>query len=76
MKAVKAIYQNGKVKFAKKPSEPGPIEVVVVFPGPSDDPWEMILAEKIPRRSFAKYAQESLKEIRSGKAKPLKVRSL
>ena len=39
MKAIKAIYENGKVKLSEKPEEPGPVEVVVVFPEPSDDPW-------------------------------------
>jgi hypothetical protein len=76
MKAVKAIYQNGKIKLSEKPQEAGPIEVVVVFPDPSDDPWEAILAEKAPRRSFVKYAAECLEEMRQGKAKPLKFRDL
>jgi hypothetical protein len=76
MKAIKAIYQNGRVKLSEKPAEPGPMEVVVVFPEPSDDPWEDILAEKTPRRSFAKYVEECRKEIRQGKVKPLKLRDL
>jgi hypothetical protein len=76
MKAIKAIYRNGKVTFTEKPSDPGPVEVVVVFPESSDDPWASIVAEKTLRHSFAKYAQESMKEIRAGKGKPLKVRDL
>ena len=38
MKAVRAIYQNGRVKLSEKPADRGPVEVLVVFPEPSDDP--------------------------------------
>ncbi len=76
MKAVKAIYQNGKIKLSEKPQEAGPTEVLVVFLEPGDDPWEAILAEKAPRQSFVKFAEECLKEMRKGKAKPLKFQDL
>jgi len=76
MKAVKAIYQNGKIKLSEKPQDAGPTEVLVVFPEPGDDPWEVILAEKTPRRSFVEFAEDCVDQIRKGKAKPLKIRDL
>ncbi len=71
MKAIKAIYKNGKITLSEKPPEPGPMEVLVVFPEPADDPWQGILAETTPRPAFVKFAQECLEEIAKGKAKPL-----
>ena len=44
MKAVKAIYENGKIKLSEKPAEKGPVEVMVVFP--ETDPWDAILNER------------------------------
>jgi hypothetical protein len=76
MKAVKAIYQNGRIKLSEKPEDPGPMEVVVVFSEPSDDLWERILSEKTPRPSFARFAQKCLEEIHQGKAKPLRLKDL
>ncbi len=76
MRAVKAIYENGKVKLSEKPDQPGPVEVLVVFPEPNDDPWEAILNEKTPRPAFVKFAQKCMDEIRQGKAKPLKLEQL
>jgi hypothetical protein len=71
MKAVKATYAGGKITFAEKPPEVGPVEVLVVFPEEADDPWKDILAEKKPRPAFAKFANECLEQIGKGKAKPL-----
>lgn len=76
MKAVKAIYHNGKVKLSEKPSDPGPVEVVVVFPEPSDDPWETILKDPTPRPALARWIKEVRKEIAQGKAKPLDFKRL
>jgi hypothetical protein len=76
MKAIRAIYHNGKVKLSQKPTDAGPTEVLIVFPEPDDDPWEAILAEKTPRPSFAKFVEECRGEIRKGKAKPLRLRDL
>lgn len=74
MKAVKAIYKNGKIKLTEKPKAKGPVEVLVVFP--EDDPWQAILEEKTPRPAFTKYVEECMKEIARGKAKPLKLDQL
>ena len=71
MKAIKAIYQNGKVKLSDKPSDPGPMEVVVVFPVPSDDPWEAILNDPRPLPALARRIQQVRDEIAKGKTKPL-----
>jgi hypothetical protein len=71
MKAIKAIYQNGKVKLSEKPEDPGPVEVVVVFPEPSDDPWEAILNDPRPRPALAERIRQVREEIAKGKTKPM-----
>jgi len=71
MKAAKATYNNGKITLAEAPPEPGPVEVLVVFPEAADDPWHSILAEQTPRPAFAAFAQQCLEDIAKGKAKPL-----
>ena len=71
MKAIKAIYQNGRVKLSEKPAAPGPMEVVVVFPEPSDDPWESILNDPRPRPALATQIQQVRDEITKGKTRPL-----
>jgi hypothetical protein len=76
MKAIKAIYQNGRVKLSEKPAEPGPMEVVVVFPVPSDDPWDAILNDPRPRPALARRIQQVRKEIAKGKTKPLDLEQL
>ena len=76
MKAVKAIYEKGKIKLSEKPADQGPTEVLVVFPEPADDPWEAILNEQTPRPSFLKFVEECKAEIRQGKAKPLNLDDL
>lgn len=76
MKAIKATYENGKVTLAERPSEPGPMEVLVVFPEAADDRWREILQERRLRPAFAKFAEKCLKEIKKGKAKPFKLDDL
>jgi hypothetical protein len=76
MKAIKAIYQNGKVKLSEKPVGRGPMEIVVIFPEPSDDPWEAILNDSTPRPALSRRAKEVQAEIAQGKAKPLKLSQL
>jgi hypothetical protein len=76
MKAVKGIYEKGKIKLSEKPADQGPMEVVVVFPEASDDPWEQILNEKTIRPSFQKFVEECEEEIRQGKTKPLSLDDL
>ena len=71
MKAIKAIYRNGKVKLSEKPSDPGPLEIVVVFPEPSDEPWEAILRDPRPRPALARRIQQVRDAKRKGKTKPL-----
>lgn len=76
MKAVKATYENGKIAFTEQPPSTGPVEVLVVFPEPADDPWESILAEKTTRSAFTEFAKGCMKEIAKGKAKPLELKQL
>jgi len=76
MKAVKATYEKGKVTLSETPPEPGPMDVLVVFPEATDDPWEGIFAEKTPRPAFAKFAKKSLEKIAKGKARPLELDQL
>jgi len=76
MKALKGIYKNGKIELAEKPTERGPMEVVVVFPEPSDDPWQSILNDSRPRPALLRRIKEVRKEIAEGKAKPLKLGQL
>jgi hypothetical protein len=71
MKAVKATYENGKITLSEAPAEPGPIEVLVVFPETADDPWEQIIHDPMPRPALAQRKKEVEKEIASGKASPL-----
>ncbi len=71
MKAVKAIYENGKVKLSEKPNTAGPLEVLVVFPEPSDDPWESMINDPAPRPALARRIEEVRDEIARGKTKPL-----
>ena len=71
MKAIKATYQNGKVKLSEKPSERGPMEVVVVFPEPSDDPWEAILNDPRPRPALARRMRQVRDEIKKGETTTL-----
>jgi hypothetical protein len=71
MKAIKATYKNGRVTLSEKPPEPGPFEVLVVFPETADDPWESILNDPTPRPALAKRLKELEKEIAQGKASPL-----
>jgi len=71
MKAIKATYKNGKITFSEKPPEAGPVEVLVVFPEVTDDPWEQILNDPTPRPALTKWVNEVKKEIAQGKAIPL-----
>jgi len=52
------------------------MEVLVVFPGSADDPWEAILNEKTPRPAFLKFVEECQEEIRKGNTKPLNLDDL
>lgn len=76
MKAVKAIYEKGTIKLSEEPVEAGPLEVLVVFPEPANEPWEEILNEPTPRPSFLKFAEACEAEIREGKSVPLKLEEL
>jgi hypothetical protein len=72
MKAIKAIYQNGKIRLSEKPTEPGPMEVFVVFPESSDDPWEAILNDPRPRPALARRIQQVREEIATARMGPSK----
>ena len=76
MKAIKAIYHKGEVTLSEKPSEPGPLEVLVVFPVTSDDPWTRILDDPKPRPALDRLVKKVRREIAADKAKPLDLRKL
>jgi hypothetical protein len=76
MKAVKAIYEKGKIKLSEKPAEQGPLEVLVVFPDDGDDSWQAILNETSMRPSFQRFVEECQEEIRQGKSRPLNLDDL
>ena len=76
MKAVKATYENGQVTLAEAPPAAGPIEVLVVFPEPADDPWEQILADPAQRPELSKWIAEVENEIAAGLTHPLKIEDL
>ena len=71
MKAIKAVYEDGRLSLAEEAPEKGPVEVVIVFPNGEEDPWERILSEPTMRPAFAKFMQEALDDIAQGKTKPL-----
>ncbi len=71
MKAIKATYKDGRIKLSEKPTDPGPMEVVVVFPESADDPWNEILRDPHPRPALLTLAKKVKKEIAQGKAEPL-----
>jgi hypothetical protein len=71
MRAVKAIYENGRITLAEPPPATGPTEVLVVFPEPADDPWREILDDSKPRPVLDRWVAEVEAEIASGRAKPL-----
>jgi hypothetical protein len=76
MKALKAIYEKGKIKFSEKPTEEGPVEVVVVFPEREKDPWEEILNDPTPRPKLNKLVNQVKRDITRGKAAPLRLDDL
>lgn len=71
MKAVKAIYNDGQVTLKKRPKANGPVEVLVVFPRTTNDPWESILNDPTPRPALNQFIKEAEEAIAQGKASPL-----
>jgi hypothetical protein len=71
MKAVKATYRNGKITLSEKPLQKGPMEVLVVFPEATDDPWEQILTDATPGPVLTQWMKEVEEEIAHGKTTPL-----
>lgn len=71
MKAIKATYEDGKIELSELPPETGPMEVLVVFPEATDDPWQQILLDSTPRPALNQWVKEVEEEIAQGKASPL-----
>jgi hypothetical protein len=69
LKAIKAIYEKGKVKLFEKPVEQSLSEDV-------DDPWQAVLNEKRPRPAFQKFVDQCQMEIKRGNSRPLNVDSM
>ena len=76
MKAVKATFENGQVTLTEPPPSVGPIEVLVVFPEQSDDPWERILSDPSQRPELSKWITEVESEIAAGQTRPLAIDDL
>jgi hypothetical protein len=71
MKAVKAIYIDGQITLSELPVFSEPVEVLVVFPEATDDPWLDLLLESAPRPALSKRIKDLEEEIIQGKAIPL-----
>ncbi len=76
MKAVKATYENGQITLTESPPSGGPIEVLVVFPEKSDDPWERILSDPTRSPELSKWITEVESEIAAGNTSPLTIDKL
>jgi hypothetical protein len=71
MKAIKAVFNAGRVKLTEPAPRKGPVDVLVVFPEPDEDPWEKTLSQKKPRPAFARLMKETVKKVEQGKTLPL-----
>jgi hypothetical protein len=78
MKAIKATYRNGQITLSEPlpDPDPGPIDVLVVFPEEADDPWERILNDPRPRPALEKLVKEVEEESTQGKTAPLDLSQL
>jgi hypothetical protein len=81
MKAIKAVYENGKVDLSEEAPGNGPLEVLVVFPEENvsedgDEAWNKILNDPTPRPKLRSFLEEVKKEVAEGKAKPLRLEDL
>lgn len=77
MKAIKAIFKNGKVKLTEQPPLDEQAEVLVIFPESDGDArWEEILSDATPRPALEQEIREVEEEIARGKAKPLRLKDL
>jgi hypothetical protein len=54
LKAVRGKYVKGKIRLAEPAPASGPVDVLVVFPESSDDPWDAILNDPTPRPALIK----------------------
>lgn len=77
MRAVKAIFKNGKVKLTEQPPLDEQAEVLVIFPEADGDArWEEILSSTKRRPALEKRAAKALKDFKAGKTKPLSLDDL
>ncbi len=73
MKAIQAVYQNGQIVLTEPAPESAtvPINVLVVFPDPTEDPWREIVEDPTRRPALDEYVRECLAEIAQGQSEPL-----
>lgn len=71
MIAVKAIFRDGQVVLEEPAPTLEPVEVLVVFPVSTVDPWQKILDDPRPRPALSALADEVLAELTQGKTAPL-----
>jgi hypothetical protein len=76
MKAIRGVFEDGRLSLNEEAPEKGPVEVLVVFPNGEEDPWERILNDTRRRPALDKFMQECMEEIKQGKAKPLNLDDL
>jgi hypothetical protein len=69
MKAIKAVYRDGRIHLTEPAPDPGPVEVLVVFP--EDDPWQRLLDDPTPRPALVELVKEVRREQEQGKTRPL-----
>jgi hypothetical protein len=72
MVAVKGTYfADGRLVLREPVGVTEPVEVVVVFPDSSPDPWVRILTDEKPRPALMAAGDEALAEYHAGRTKPL-----
>jgi hypothetical protein len=76
LKALKGIYEHGRLTLSEQAPEEGPVEVLVVFPEGIHEAWERIRTEPVPRPAFAKFMRDCEEQIAQGKAEPLDMNQL
>jgi hypothetical protein len=77
MVAVKGTYfEDGRLVLREPVGVTGPVEVLVVFPDSTPDPWERIVSDETPRPKLVAAGDEALAQHRAGRTNPLDVGQL
>ena len=78
MIAVRARYENGRVTLLDPVDSngDGPLEGLLVLPGPEVGPWDRIINDPTPSPALSREIGEVIAEHRAGKTKPLSLEDL